>query len=485
MTQKIIDNVKRKGSAKPRVIIITLIIASIVIIFGGKYWAYAHSHTSTDDAYVTGDNTVIAPQVSGTVKEVLVSENQPVKKGQVLAILDDSSYRIAVEQAEANLEVAAAQAKGAGVSVDLTASTGNAQIYQAQGLVEQADSGIASAKADVSRTSAAIINAQAVAKSAEANIKTAEAAVTSAISGKQRSADAINSVQASVDVAKVAYDKSVRDAARVRKLYASGAVSEQMSDQAESAELSAKAVLVSKEADLSAARQSLSAADASIDQAKAQLAAAHEQANAARAGINQAQAQKQATLQSVKQAVAKQHQAIGQLNQAHTAPTQVAVSQSAKTQAQAKVSQAKAALDDARLRLSYTRIIAPIDGTVSKKTVEVGALVQPGTPLMSVVNKSNLWVSANFKETQLSGMHQMNTAEVKVDALRGHLFKGHVESISAATGATFALLPPDNATGNFTKVVQRVPVKIVLDSDQPGLDDLRAGFSVTAIVSTR
>jgi len=442
-------------------------------------------HVSTNDAFVTGDNTIVSPQAGGIVKQVLVTDNQQVKQGQLLAVLDDSNYRTAVEQAKANLGMALAQAAGAGASVDLTARTGEAQIIQAQGTIEQADSGIVGAKADIARTEASVSNARAMAKSAEANIRIVEATVATAIANKQRALGSVDSAQAAVDAAAAAYDKAARDSERAKNLIAKGAISEQSSDQTESSLLTAKAVLTGRQADLNAARQQLSVADASIDQARAQLIAAREQAAAAGAGIRQAQTQSLVTYQSARQAEARRHQATGVMDQAHAAPAQLAVSQSAKAQALAKVDQARAALDDAVLRLSYTRIYAPIDGEVSKRSVTVGALVQPGTPLMTIANEKDLWVTANFKETQLGGIKPGCSVVIKADALHGKVYKGHVDSISAATGATFALLPPDNATGNFTKVVQRVPVKIALDRNQPGFNDLRIGFSVVATVRTR
>lgn len=222
-----------------------------------------------------------------------------------------------------------------------------------------------------------------------------------------------------------------------------------------------------------------------ITQAKAQLDASREQANAAKSGILQSQAQQVVALQGVRSATAKRRQAIGQLDQAGTMTSQVAISQSAKAQALAKVDQAQAALDDANLKLSYTHIFAPGDGVVGKKSIEIGNQVQIGSPLMTIVGKKDLWVSANFKETQLNDINPGELADVKVDAFSGRIFHGHVDSISKATGSTFALLPADNATGNFTKVVQRIPVKIVLDPNQPDLDKLRSGLSVVAIITTK
>jgi len=134
--------------------------------------------------------------------------------------------------------------------------------------------------------------------------------------------------------------------------------------------------------------------------------------------------------------------------------------------------------------LDRTKIYAPADGRVSRSTVEVGNLVQPGGALMSIVPDEDVWVVANFKETQLADVRPGQAVDVEVDAFPGKVFKAKVGSISAGTGSTFALLPADNATGNFTKVVQRIPVKILLEHGQPQMDQLRTGMSVVATITT-
>jgi len=149
------------------------------------------------------------------------------------------------------------------------------------------------------------------------------------------------------------------------------------------------------------------------------------------------------------------------------------------------VGAARAARDQAALNLSYTRITAPADGVVSKKTVEVGQLVQPGQPLMSLVPLGDVWVTANLKETQTADVSQGDPADFTVDAYPGRHFSGHVESLSPATGAKFSLLPPDNATGNFTKVVQRIPVRIRLDGKNDPAHPLRPGMSVVVTIQTK
>jgi membrane fusion protein (multidrug efflux system) len=150
--------------------------------------------------------------------------------------------------------------------------------------------------------------------------------------------------------------------------------------------------------------------------------------------------------------------------------------------AQAKVAQHQAALQAAMLQLSYATITAPASGVVSKKDIEVGQMVQAGQPLLAIVQGHDSWVVANFKETQLAGMRPGQPVEVEVDAYPGVTFHGRVESLSAATGAKFSLLPPDNATGNFTKVVQRVPVKIVFTDPPNPQRPLRVGMNVSVVV---
>lgn len=163
---------------------------------------------------------------------------------------------------------------------------------------------------------------------------------------------------------------------------------------------------------------------------------------------------------------------------------QVVAAQQQITVAQAVVKQRQADLDNARLQLSYTTMLAPADGYVSRKNVQPGQVVAPGQQLMGLVSSGKTWVIANFKETQLENMKVGQTAKLEIDAYPNEDFEGHIESLSAATGARFALLPPDNSTGNFVKVTQRVPVKIVLNKEDPE-HPLRTGMSVNAIVAVK
>ncbi len=171
--------------------------------------------------------------------------------------------------------------------------------------------------------------------------------------------------------------------------------------------------------------------------------------------------------------------------QAAAAGSQVTASGAAVSGAAARVQAAQAAVDNARLQLSYAHILAPADGMIAKRSVEPGALVQVGQNLMSIVPEKDVWVTANLKETQLPGVAVGNKAAFTVDAYPGRTFHGHVESLSPATGARFSLLPPDNATGNFTKVVQRVPVRIAVDDSLDPDHPLRPGMSVEMDIETK
>jgi membrane fusion protein, multidrug efflux system len=170
--------------------------------------------------------------------------------------------------------------------------------------------------------------------------------------------------------------------------------------------------------------------------------------------------------------------------QAAAAGSQVSASGAAVRSADARLAAAEAEVNNAQLQLSYAYITAPISGTIARRNAESGALVQVGQTLMSIVPDSDVWVTANLKETQLTHVRAGDRAQFTVDAYPGHEFEGRVASLSPATGARFALLPPDNATGNFTKVVQRIPVKIEVDQPSQTATPLRPGMSVEVTITT-
>lgn len=177
--------------------------------------------------------------------------------------------------------------------------------------------------------------------------------------------------------------------------------------------------------------------------------------------------------------------AAARLDQARTGPEQVRIQKARAESATAKAEMARANLAQARLNLEHTEIVATVAGVVSRRTVEVGQVVQVGQPLLAIVPLEDVWVVANYKENQLRSIRPGQPAVVSVDAYGGREYRGHVESIAAATGARFSLLPPENASGNYVKVVQRVPVKIVLDAGQDPSHLLRPGLSVVPTILTR
>lgn len=225
-------------------------------------------------------------------------------------------------------------------------------------------------------------------------------------------------------------------------------------------------------------KQQFDAAVAAADAARASADAAKAEVTAAQSGITVAQ-------QRAISARGAAAQARAGLATAKTAPQQLQVTQARASAAEARVKQAEAALKQAELNLAYTSIKAPGAGIVSRKAVEPGQVIQAGQPLMALVDLDHIWITANFKETQLKLMKPGQKATVEVDALGGREFDAHVDSIAAATGAKFSLLPPENATGNYVKVVQRVPVKIVFEKGQDPQHLLRPGMSVVPTVITK
>jgi membrane fusion protein (multidrug efflux system) len=234
------------------------------------------------------------------------------------------------------------------------------------------------------------------------------------------------------------------DVPRYQALFEKDEVSRQRLDQAIATARTASA-------QVEAARQRVSATEAQVSEARAATSAQAANAQRAQAQIGSAQAQV--------------NEALGRLAQANTAPQQVAVNQAQVASAGANIQQLQAAVDQAELELSYTKIYAPETGRVTRKSVEVGALVQVSQPLMAIV-PGDVWVTANFKESQIGNIKPGESVDVSVDAYPDKVFKAHVDSIQAGTGARFSLIPPENATGSYVKVVQRVPVKIVFEVNQ-------------------
>jgi membrane fusion protein, multidrug efflux system len=320
----------------------------------------------------------------------------------------------------------------------------------------------------LTRAEAELVTAQAEAAAAQANVP-----ITSTTAASNVSTARGGVVQAEASVAEA--EQSL-EAAKARVTTAQARLREQEAN-ATKAERDVERLrpLIAKQ---EIAQQQF---DAAVADAEAKRAAA----DSARAGIQEAEAAIRVAESRVRQAHAGQEQATAGLRQAQTGPEQVTAIRARASSAEARVKQAEAAVKQARLNLEYATVKSPIKGIVSKKSVEPGQVVQPGQPLMTVIPLDRVWITANFKETQLADMRPGQRVIVDVDAYGGREFEGKVDSIAAATGARFSLLPPDNATGNFVKVVQRVPVKIVLDGNQDTEHVLRPGMSVTPTVYTK
>ena len=205
---------------------------------------------------------------------------------------------------------------------------------------------------------------------------------------------------------------------------------------------------------------------------------------ASAAAVEAARATADAAEQQVTQAKGRLVQAEANYRYAQTAPRQMEISRAKAESALAQAQRTKAALDQAELNLKYTKVVAPVNGVVSNRTVEVGQNIAPGQELMKVINLDDIWITANFKETQLREMKPGQRVTIEVDA-NDRKYEGRVDSVAGASGARFSLLPPENATGNYVKVVQRIPVKIVLDPGSNKDHQLRPGLSVTPKVWIR
>jgi membrane fusion protein (multidrug efflux system) len=321
-----------------------------------------------------------------------------------------------------------------------------AALDQAKAALALAEGEARSAGVDVPRTRE---NVESGTTSADAQLMGAQADLARAEATYEQAQTAdLAWAQANIEKSRANAELAKADLARYLPLMEKGEISKQQYDAAKAnADATASA--------LKADQERLAQAQRNVEVAKAQRDAAKARVDQARAGVVSAQA-------NVKQVSMK------------TADAQAKL---------AKVEQARAALDAAQLNLSYTEITAPVDGVATHKQVEVGQIVQAGQGLLVVVPLQNVWVTANFKETQLRNMKPGQKAEVKVDTY-GKTFSGHVDSIAGATGSVLSLLPPENATGNYVKVVQRIPVKIVLDPIPPSVAILRPGMNVDATVIT-
>jgi len=320
----------------------------------------------------------------------------------------------------------------------------------------------------VDKARAELADAEANAVAARSNVPiTATAATSGVVTARGSVAQAQSAVTAAEREVEAARARRVSAEARLREVEATAAKAARDVERLRG--LLAKDEIPQQQFDATAAAAAAQ---------KAAGEAARSQVVEADAGIRVAESR-------LVQARAGEQQAHAELQTAQTAPEQVTATKARASAAEARVQQARANVAQAELNLQYTTVKAPAAGVVSKKGVNTGQVVQPGQPLLALVQIDEVWVTANFKETQLKDMRPGQRATVAVDALGGRAFTGKVDSIAGATGARFSLLPPENATGNFVKVVQRVPVKIVLDGAQDPERLLRPGMSVVPTVYTK
>jgi membrane fusion protein, multidrug efflux system len=433
---------KRPLYKRPAVLVVASIVLLAGVIIGVHYWLYARSHESTDDAFIDGHIIQISPKASGYVAKVYVDDNQQVKAGDLLVELDARDYQARLQQAKAALDAGLAKQNEAKTNVSLTRGTTSANVQQARATVQRM-------RSDVDSSRAAASSSQSRASQAASAISTAQANLDQA--------------RAQVQAAQAETTRASADVERYQALYAKDEVSKQQLDQAVAAARTANA-------QLDAARQKVLSNEAQVNEARSSHVAATETARQAQTQISSAQA--------------GVSEALGRLAQANTAPQQVAVSEAQSQTAGATTEQLRAEVEQAELELSYTKIYATEDGRVTRKSVEEGALVQIGQPLLAIV-PGNVWVTANFKESQIGRMAVGQPVDISVDAYPDKVFKAHVDSIQAGTGARFSLIPPENATGNYVKVVQRVPVKIVFDEPPDPKHMLAPGMSVIPEVAVR
>lgn len=433
---------KRPLYRRPAFLIAAVLIFLVATIVGIRYWLYARSHESTDDAFIDAHITQVSPKVSGYVVKVYVDSNQQVNKGDLLAEIDPRDFQTRLDQAKAALAAGEARLKEARTGVELTRVNTRANVQQATGTVQQARAGVAASSAQAAAERSRVVQAGATVDTARANVQQQQAQV--------------NAAQAEVV-------RADADVARYQELYNKDEVSKQRLDQA-------IATARTAQAQLQAARDKVAAAASQVNEMQAAHNASAENARRAEAQIGAAQGQVR--------------EAQGRLAQANTAPQQVAVSEAQAQTAGASIEQLQVAVEQAELELSYTKLYAPDSGRVTHKSVEQGALVQSGQPLLAIVS-GDVWVTANFKENQIGLIQPGQSVEINVDAYPDKTFKGHVDSIQAGTGARFSLLPAENATGNYVKVVQRVPVKIVFDEKPDARHLLAPGMSVEPEVKVR
>jgi membrane fusion protein (multidrug efflux system) len=422
---------------RPLLIALAALVVVAALGYGAYAWYHAVTFVATDDAYVEGTISPVSAKVSGHVVELLVDDNRAVKKGDLLLRIDPRDFQARLEQARATVAMAESRVRAATERVRVSREVAAGQRAQAE---------------------ASTISAESARRSAVETVESNRAVVSA-----RRAA--VGAARAELDRARAVEQRWRQELERFSKLVAQGLVAQRDHDQAV--------------ADARTGEAAVRAAQERVHQAERDLLAAEADMRLRESGYEPQGI-------GLGMAAARAADARARHIQAEAMQQEVRVREAERELAIAEAKQARANLDLAELQLGYTEVRAPSDGVVSKRGVEIGQVVQPGQPLMAIVPLHEVWVVANFKETQLARVRPGMRAEVSIDTFSDRTFTGVVDSISAGTGARFSLLPPENATGNWVKVVQRIPVKIRLQNHQPSNPHtLRAGMSCLVTIRVR
>ena len=414
-----------------RVIIgLAVVVALAAVGWGAWAWHRSTIEVSTDDAYVEGMISPVSAKVSGHVVELLVNDNTAVRAGDVLLRVDPRDFEAKRDQARAAVGVAEASVRAARAELPVTRDMTRSQVDETRAVLE----------------------------GSRVSVRASESAVDEARAKLDSKRSAAAAMKAEVTASQSAQRKAVRDLERMQLLMKNDYVSRRDHDDA-------LAQLETANANLDAVERRLTQTEKEVQQSEAELAS---------------------RVLAIEQSRQKVAEVRGTLAKVEGQQGQVSIKAAEVARAEAVLRAAQADLATAELNVEHSVVRAPTDGVVSKRGVEIGQVVQPGQPLLALVPLQDVWVIANFKETQLTRIRPGQKAEIKVDSFPGTLFLGTVNSISAGTGSRFSLLPPENATGNWVKVVQRVPVKIQLDGKTVGNPQpLRAGMSAVVTVRLR
>jgi membrane fusion protein (multidrug efflux system) len=421
--------------------VVGVLVLAGLAVFGIPWIELTFNTVSTDDAYVNGHVTFVAPRVGGQVSRVLVDDNNRVRKGDLLAALDKEPYQIAVSERKAAVDTASADLQAAIATVRGIEAQARSRRWNLQHAVEDVDNRVALLRARV----AALDKSKAALALAQVEFDRAKQLV-----GKEfLSREVYDQRQAELTTAQAGVTEALAEVHQIRVSLGLPAQPGEGED------------LGSVPPDLDQTFSAVLQAQAGLIESAAQLGVIH----------------------SYDQTPRQMLEAFEKLGDIDRTFTQLAAQAPAVKQAEAKLESAKRALAEAELNLRYCDIVAAIDGVVTRRNVNPGDYVEAGQNLMAVRSLSEIWIDANFKETQLRDLRIGQPVDLYTDMYGSRLvFKGRVAGFTMGTGSTLALLPPENATGNFVKVVQRLPVRIELEGYDPGKNPLFIGTSVVPYI---